>query len=99
MEVDHIRIRPKKHTNGTFNIQLLNNYHLQLKRMVNDKFRGVSTKYLNNYLVYHNLVNFSKGTESFKEETMFRFTMTTNCMKTRNDVFCRPLIPTLDAAC
>ena len=74
----------------------LNNYHSQLKKMINDRFNGVSTKYLNNYLVYHNMVNFSNGNDAFKEETMFRFTMTTNYMKTRNDVFCRPLIPTLD---
>ncbi|MBP5753422.1 MAG: IS1595 family transposase [Treponema sp.] len=96
MEVTHIRIPRKKHTSGTFNIQLLNNYHSQLKKMINDRFNGVSTKYLNNYLVYHNMVNFSNGNDAFKEETMFRFTMTTNYMKTRNDVFCRPLIPTLD---
>lgn len=99
MEVTHIRIPRKKHTSGTFNIQLLNNYHLQLKKMINDRFNGVSTKYLNNYLVYHNMVNFSRGDNAFKEETMFRFTMTTNCKKTRNEVFSRPLIPTLDGTC
>lgn len=32
MEVTHIRIPRKKHTNGAFNIQLLNNYHAQLKK-------------------------------------------------------------------
>ena len=95
MEVDHIRIKPKKHTNGTFNIQLLNNYHSQLKRMVNDKFRGVSTKYLNNYLVYHNLVNFSKGTESFKKETMFNFTLSTKCSRRYVDIPKRAAIPLL----
>ena len=95
MEVDHIRIKPKKHTEGPFNIQLLNSYHSQLKRMVNGKFRGVSTKYLNNYLVYHNLVNFSKGTEGFKEETMFNFTLSTKCARRYVDISKRPAIPLL----
>ena len=77
MDVTHISIPRKKHTNGTFNIQLLNNYHSQLKEMINIHFNGVSTKYLNNYLVYHNMVNFSKGDDSFKEDVMFKFTMAT----------------------
>ena len=95
MEVDHIRIKPKKHAEGTFNIQLMNNYHSQLKEMVNGRFRGVSTKYLNNYIVYHNLVNFSNGTESFKKETMFNFTLSTRCSRRYIDIPRRVAIPLL----
>ena len=95
MDVDHIRIKPKKHTNGPFNIQLRNNYHSQLKEMVNGRFRGVATKYLNNYIVYHNLINFSKGTESFKEETMFSFTLSTSCSRRYVDIPKRAAIPLL----
>ena len=93
MEVTHIRIAGKKHTNGAFNIQLLNNYHSQLKEMINVIFNGVSTKYLNNYLVYHNMVNFSKGDDRYKEDVMFKFTISTKCKRTRKEVFNRPLIP------
>ena len=93
MDVTHIRIPRKKHTNGAFNIQLLNNYHSQLKEMINIHFNGVSTKYLNNYLVYHNMVNFSKGDDRFKEDVMFKYTMTIKCKRTRKEVFNRPLIP------
>lgn len=95
MGVDHIRIKPKKHTEGSFNIQLMNNYHSQLKEMVNGRFRGVSTKYLNNYIVYHNLVNFSRGTDSFKEETMFNFTLSTRCTRRYVDISRRDAIPLL----
>jgi hypothetical protein len=95
MGVDHIRIKTKKHTEGPFNIQLLNSYHERLKDMVNRRFRGVSTKYLNNYLVYHNLVNFSKGTDSFKEETMFNFTLSTRCPRRYVDIPTRAAIPLL----
>lgn len=44
MELNHIPCN--KHKNGVFNIQLLNNYHAQLKSMINVNFKGVSTKYL-----------------------------------------------------
>ena len=34
--------------------------------MTNIRFRGVATKYLNNYIVYNNFVTFAK--ESFMEK-------------------------------
>ena len=93
MEVTHIRIPRKKHTNGTFNIQLLNNYHSQLKELINVRFNGVSTKYLNNYLVYHNFVNFSKGDDQFKEDVMLKFCITTKCFRRCCDISKRSAIP------
>ena len=51
MSLNHIRIPRNKHRNGVFNIQLLNSYHAQLKGLINIHFKGVATKYLNNYLV------------------------------------------------
>ncbi len=93
MEVTHIRIPCKKHTNGAFNIQLLNNYYSQMKELINVGFNGVSTKHLNSYRVYHNMVNFSKGDDQFKEDIMFRFAMSTKCMETRSNVFNRSLMP------
>ena len=38
---------------GIYHIQHLNAYHSNLKHFIK-QFRGVSTKYLNNYLVWHN---------------------------------------------
>ena len=93
LDVTHIRIPRKKHTNGTFNIQLMNNYQMQFKKLINMTFNGVVTKYLNNYLVYHNFVNFSKGNNHIKEDILFEYTMTTKCHRTRNDVYNRALIP------
>ncbi len=95
MGVDHIRIKSGKHTEGAFNIQLLNSYHERLKFMVNRLFRGVSTKYLNNYLVWHNLVNFSKGKDAEKEETLFGFALTTLCSRRYEDIPRRAAIPLL----
>ena len=78
--VSHIRIPRKKHVSKGFNIQLVNSYHSELKRMINGRFKGVATKYLNNYVVYHNLVNFANGGEEEKEMVMRDFTLTTKCL-------------------
>ena len=63
--------------------------------MANHGFRGVSTKYLNNCLVYHNLVNFSKGTDKIKEDAMFSFTLSTKCSRRYVDIPGRAPVPLL----
>lgn len=82
MNVTHIKIDSGQFSNGVFNIQKLNSYHSQFKRMINYTFKGVSTKYLNNYIVYNNLVNYSLGTESQKTSIMRNFTFSTHCTRT-----------------
>ena len=79
-KVSHIRIPRKHHVANGFNIQMVNYYHSVLKGMINYHFKGVATKYLNNYVVWHNLVNFAKGSEEEKEETMRDFVFTTKCV-------------------
>jgi len=49
-----------KRSNGVYNINHINAYHSLLKSFVR-KFRGVSTKYLNNYLVWNNRVKIGIG--------------------------------------
>ena len=49
-----------KRSNGVYNINHINAYHSLLKSFVR-KFRGVSTKYLNNYLVWNNSVKMGIG--------------------------------------
>lgn len=66
MKTKHVQIPTKKHKKGIFNIQLVNYYHSALKAMTNIRFRGVATKYLNNYIGYNNFVTFAK--ESFMEK-------------------------------
>ena len=68
MDLYHIHIEHNRHRNGIFNIQTINSYHSRLKDLVLRVFKGVATKYLNNYLVYHNLVNISK--ESRREKVL-----------------------------
>ena len=92
-EVSHIHIPRNKHVASGFNIQMVNYYHSSLKGMINIHFKGVATKYLNNYVVWHNLVNFAKESESEKEVTMRDFVFTTNCLSTWKKNRARESIP------
>lgn len=91
----HIQIEPGHYTNGNFNIQMINNFHGKIKKFINYTFRGVSSKYMNNYLVYNNLVNYSLGTESQKINIMKNFTFSTKCARLYSDIPNRPLLPLL----
>ena len=81
MNLNHIAIESGKYTNGIFNIQLINNYHRRFKEMINNTFNGVSTKYINNYIAYNNLINFSKGSKAEKEQIIREFIFTTKEVK------------------
>lgn len=60
---------------GIYNIQHINNYHSLLKTFM-VKFKGVSTKYLNNYLVWNNYVNYEKGEYREKLQSFIERVMT-----------------------
>jgi transposase-like protein len=97
MSLNHIRIPRNKHSNGSFNIQVVNNYHSILKSMLVYNFKGVSTKYLNNYLVYHNFVNFAKESRKDKEQILFNHILNTDCISQSISVANRPAVPLLVA--
>lgn len=78
--LNQIRIPRKKFKAGTFNIQAVDNYHQRLKDLIFGKFKGEAAKYLNNYLIYHNFVNFSKDIKDNKEVILLEFI--------RNDLLC-----------
>ena len=79
MNLTHVKIPTGRFTNGQFNIQRINSYHSELKNLTNFHFRGVATKYLNNYVVYHNFVNIAKETFSEKLEILKDFVFSTVC--------------------
>lgn len=98
MELNHIRIPRNKHSNGcSFNIQTMNSYHSILKAMLIYTFKGVATKYLNNYLVYHNFVNFAKNTKQDKEEILFNHIINTNRISKSINIVNRASVPLLVA--
>ncbi len=95
MELNHIRIPRNKRTVGTFNIQTVNSYHSHLKNLISSRFKGVSSKHLNNYLVYHNFVNFAKETEEEKESILFDFIRNTLCTSKSINITKRNPLPVL----
>ena len=98
MNLNHIRIPRNKHSNGgSFNIQVVNNYHSRLKSMLVYDFKGVSTKYLNNYLVYHNFVNFAKESRKDKEQMLLNHILNTDCISKTESLRDRPSVPLLVA--
>ena len=60
---------------GIYNLQHINNYHSQLKNFMR-RFNGVSTKYLNNYLIWHNFVNYAKEEYQEKRRVLLVFVLT-----------------------
>ena len=61
-------VKHKKFTTGlskskTYNLGRIDNIHTSLKSLINDNFRGVATKYLENYVNYLNVMK--QGTNAF----------------------------------
>ncbi len=77
---------------GIYNIQHVNNYHSQLKRFMLG-FNGVSTKYLNNYLIWNNLVNYAKESDTEKRNIFLSFVLTTLKTAKCRDLSNRPAVP------
>ena len=77
---------------GLYNIQSMNSYHCRLKGFV-DRFNGVSTKHLNNYLVYNNFANHAKETYTEKVRILTNHICTVRCFTKRTKVSDRPMIP------
>lgn len=69
--INVIQLKSNQRVSGIFDIQHINGYHSQLKTFIRH-FNGVATKYLNNYLVWHNLKNYADGDRHFKESAWCR---------------------------
>ena len=95
-ELTHVRIPKGRHTNGSFNIQTINAYHSELKRLVHGNFKGVATKYLNNYVVYHNFVNFAKGKFNEKFDILREFIYITDADIRSKEISKREAIPVIN---
>lgn len=66
MELEHKRIKRGKHKEDIYHIQHINSLHSNLKKWMN-RFNGVATKYLNNYMKWHKWISiFSSEKESIR---------------------------------
>ena len=89
-----VQLKNGKDKNGIYNIQHINSYHSLLKKFMRN-FNGVSTKYLNNYLVWHNFVNYARETDSEKRNILMRFCLSAIKKVVCKEMSCRQPIPVL----
>ena len=61
--------------------------------MINGNFKGVATKYLNNFIVYNNFVNFAKNTFINKLNKLEDLVFTTKCLTRSSEIKFRFAIP------
>ena len=85
---------PTKSVKGIFHIQHLNAYHTKLKAFV-ASFKGVSSKYLNNYLVWNNAVEHKGGSLREKATNILNFATSALFEETCLAVPMRPPLPIL----
>ena len=52
-----------------------------------------SKKYINNYLVYHNFVNYAKESRMDKEQILFNHILNTDCISKVDKLGDRPSVP------
>lgn len=90
--LNHIPIKGGKARKGIYHIQNLNRYHRGLKDFLN-RFNGVSTKYLDHYLAWHNLVNYTGSPEEQKEYTLINFILSTTKSMHNKDVMAKSPVP------
>ena len=87
-----IKLKTGKSKLGIYHIQHINSYHSILKNWIR-RFHGVATKYLNNYLIWHNFVNYAKKSYAEKTSIFADFCFTTNKKSLSKKIPLRPAIP------
>ena len=91
-KLDLLQFQQKEGRIGLYNIQHINSYHSVLKNFTR-KFKGVSTKYLPNYLVWNNFENYANETFVEKHRILLEFIVTTNKKVLRKSYHQRPSLP------
>lgn len=84
----------KSASSGIYSIGHINNYHGQLKDFMK-KFKGVSTKYLNNYLIWFNYAKYKRVSLADKQEKMLTYIFTTVFYERNCDISKRDDLPLL----
>lgn len=87
-----VQLKGGKSKKGIYNVQHINNYHWRLKRFM-EGFNGVSTKYLNNYLIWYNFVRQTKKTDAERQSILLTFALTALNSERGRDLSNRPNIP------
>ncbi|MDE5831469.1 MAG: IS1595 family transposase [Desulfovibrio sp.] len=86
-----IQLKGGKYKLDIYNINHINAYHSGLKTFIRP-FKGISTKYLNNYLTW-NIYTSQKGTIKEKTQTMLTGISQANIVVRFNEIGNRPSVP------
>lgn len=90
--LDLVQLKSGKEKKGIFNIQHINSYHSKLKGFLRPS-NGVSTKYLNNYLIWQNWINQKPGSNNDKVDILLKTVCSTIASIKCNSLSNRPVIP------
>ncbi len=90
--IELVQLKGGKSKKGIYSIQHINSYHSELKRFM-ENFKGVSTKHLNNYLIWHNFVNYAKDGYTEKKSIFLKFVLTQTMFIRARDISCAPVLP------
>ena len=93
-EIKLVQIKDHETKNGIYHINTINNYHSRLKKFL-DPFNGVATKYLDNYLVWFNYLNNTKGDDEYKLNALLNYIIRHPISITKREIPMRPAIPIL----
>lgn len=91
-DINLLQLKANRRVQGILGIQYINGYHSQLKNFM-ERFHGVATKYLNNYLVWHNLRNYADGDFNYKESVWERHNASALYLGSKWTYMYRPPIP------
>ena len=87
-----VQLNTKEVKKGIYHIQHINSYHRLLEGFLY-RFNGVSTKYLNNDIVWNNFVNWSRETYREKKRILMAYTFTRYMTVRTRDLSKRDSLP------
>ncbi|MBQ7335566.1 MAG: IS1595 family transposase [Clostridia bacterium] len=87
-----VQLKGGKAKSGIYHIQHINSYHGMLKKFMRG-FNGVSTKYLNNYLIWHSFVNYAKETSIEKQRILLNYVFSVTMNETCRQLTNRQILP------
>lgn len=93
-KINLIQLKSGKSKKGIYNIQRINSYHSKLKKFMR-VFNGVSTKYLNNYLIWNNWVNVKSGSIRDRVTILLRTSISAHAYIKCKTLSKRPIVPLL----
>lgn len=91
---DLVQLNGNQVKKGIYHIQHINSYHSILESFMYS-FKGVSTKYLNNYLIWNNIVNHGDTNVKQRENDFFEYVITSKFTETNEELSKRPALPLL----